>query len=120
MNVIPVAEWLEEVERRGKLDCKFVCPVCGNAASPNDWKRLVPGADPDRAYRECIGRALCIPRRQVRRAFPTGEPDSSDPQSPCDYAAFGLIDLCTVHVQAGGEDPVPVFAFADEPTQDGS
>lgn len=107
MNVIPVAEWLEGVERRGKLDCKFVCPVCGNAASPNDWKQLVPDAEPDRAYRECIGRAL--PRGRARRAFPAEvQPDA---EGPCDYAAFGLIDLCTTHVQASG-DPVAVFEFA--------
>ena len=85
-----LADWQAEMERRGKLECKFVCPRCGNEASPADFKRA--GTDPQRAPQECIGRV--------------------DPAlGGCDCAAFGLIDICPVHIETGGKS-VPVFAFA--------
>lgn len=109
IRTIPYAEWVDEMARRGKLDCKFVCPVCGNAASPNDWRALIPDAPADRALRECIGRAM--PRAETRAAFPTQEqPDA--PERPCDYAAFGLFRLCTVAVERESGEPTPIFEFA--------
>jgi hypothetical protein len=95
---MPLAAWQDEMDRRGRMDCKFVCPACGNEASPNDFKAL--GADPQRAPQECIGRVL--PRDEW------GDPE------PCDWAAFGLLDICTVHVDLG-DKTVPVFAFAEPP-----
>lgn len=168
----PLAEWQAEMERRGKLDCKFVCPVCGNVASPNDWKALLPDLDrPDRAVVECIGRAM--PRAERRAAFPTEDaaqviewwddpqvdtegakgfnaryyrhlgcdegnnpwivpqdgappPSREDdecarccqvfplvPKRPCDYAAFGLFNVCTASVERPDGKVVGVFEFAE-------
>jgi hypothetical protein len=92
-TVTPLADWQADMARRGKLECRFVCPKCGNAASPADFQRA--GADPQRAVQECIGR--------VDRDL-----------GGCDWAAFGLFDICTVHLEVDGK-PVPVFAFAEEP-----
>lgn len=81
-------EWLAEGERRfGPYheDWKFVCPKCGNVASGQDFKRA--GAKPNAMYCECIGRYL--------------------KHKGCDWAAYGLFDICTVHV-----DGQPVFEFA--------
>lgn len=105
MTTMTLAEWQAEMERRGKLDCRFVCPSCGATASPNDWKAA--GADLQRAPQECIGRAA--PAKMVAGEFEPG------PLGGCDWAAFGLLDICTVHLQLPGQEkPVPVFAFADE------
>lgn len=113
VTTMTLADWRAELERRGSLDCKFVCPVCGNEASPNDWKALLPDLKtPDRAAVECIGRAM--PADQRRRAFPTeAEPDA--PERPCDYAAFGLLNICKVMVERGSGKPQGVFEFAETP-----
>ena len=92
-TAVPLAEWQAEMGRRGKADCKFRCPQCGNEASPADFKAA--GADPQRAPQECIGRV--------------------DPKlGGCDWAAFGLFDTCPQHVDLG-DRTIPVFAFASEP-----
>lgn len=112
MKAIPHAEWLAEVERRGKYDCKFVCPVCGNEASMNDWRALRP--EPvktmHRAPVECIGRIM--PPSQRRAAFPL-EAEPGAPERPCDYASFGLIGLCKTQVLLEGGGTVHVFEFAE-------
>jgi hypothetical protein len=95
--ITPLAEWQAEMERRGKLDCKFVCPACGNEASPNDFKAV--GADLQRAPVECIGRL------NLDGGEGLNLPD-------CTWAAFGLLDICTVHVESAHGKPTPVFAFA--------
>lgn len=105
----PLAEWLAELEKRGGPDCKFVCPICGNVASPNGWRELRADVSPDRAAVECIGRLLAPQFR--RRAFPTErEPDA--PERPCDYAAFGLLNVCKVEVEFPDGKTVGVFEFA--------
>ena len=68
-------------------DWKFVCPHCGNVASGLDFKEA--GAEPDSIYCECIGR------------YVKGK--------GCDWAAYGLFDICTVHV-----DGQPVFEFYEK------
>lgn len=106
---VPLEEWQAEVIRLGKFDCKFRCPICGNEASINDWKALVPDAEPDRALTECIGRTM--PRDQRRNAFAQNAPDA--PEQPCDYAAFGLFNLCTASVERPNGKITPVFEFAE-------
>ena len=64
---------------------KFVCPKCGNIASGEDFKNA--GADVNDMYSCCIGRYT--------------------KDKGCDWAAFGLFDICSVHV-----DGIPVFDFA--------
>lgn len=84
-------EWLAEGEKRfGKNfeDWKFKCPRCGNVASGKDFKEAGV-KEPNVMYCECIG-------RYVKR-------------KGCDWAAYGLFDICRVHV-----DGNPVFEFAIE------
>lgn len=103
-GLISLADWQAEMAKRGKLDCKFVCPACGHEASPTDFRAA--GADPQRAPVECVGRVA--PKVMGDGEFVPG------PLGGCDWAAFGLFDICTVHVDAGdGTKPVAVFAFAE-------
>ena len=84
------AEWLAEGKRlfgNHFEDYRFKCPRCGNIASGQEFKDV--GAKPDNMYCECIGR------------YVKGK--------GCDWAAYGLFDICTVHV-----DGKPVFEFAKE------
>ena len=84
-----VEEWRTEGERlfgRFIEDWKFKCPRCGNIASGQEFKDA--GADTNSIYCECIGR------------YVKGK--------GCDWAAYGLFDICTVHV-----DGLPVFEFAE-------
>lgn len=85
-------QWLAEGERLfgslrdNMLRWRFKCPRCGNVATVQEFKDA--GAkEPDHAVKNCIGR--------FRR------------DKGCDWAAYGLFDICTVHV-----DGMPVFEFA--------
>ena len=69
---------------------KFKCPNCGHVASGKDFKEA--GAEPNAMYCECIGRY----KKNVG----------------CDWAAYGLFDICNVHV-LNGDNEVPVFDFAE-------
>lgn len=83
-------EWMAEGQRRfGKNyeDWKFKCPRCGNIAAGIEFRNA--GADINAIYCECIGRHL--------------------KKKGCDWAAYGLFDICSVHV-----DGKPVFEFAEE------
>lgn len=82
-------EWLAEGRRRfGETieDWKFRCPKCGNVASGREFKNA--GAESNAIYCECIGRYL--------------------KKKGCNWAAYGLFDICNVHV-----DGNPVFEFAE-------
>ena len=82
-------EWLKEGARRfgeNPEDWKFVCPKCGRINSGAEFKEA--GAKPDSMYCECIGR---------------WKKDKG-----CNWAAYGLFDICTSEV--AGQ---PVFDFAE-------
>lgn len=84
-----VAEWRTEgINRFGEHfeDWKFKCPRCGRVNTGIEFKEV--GAEPDAMYCECIGRY--------------------DKTKGCDWAAYGLFDICTTEV-AGD----PVFDFAE-------
>jgi hypothetical protein len=100
MTEITLEEFLAEMERRGKLDCKFVCPHCGNTASPNDW--TAAGGDPQRAPHECIGRL--DPKVMAGGEFVAG------PNGGCDWAAFGLFSGPVFVVTAAKR--IATFEFA--------
>jgi len=88
-------EWRAEGKRRfgSKFeDWKFKCPSCGNVASGKEFKEA--GAEPNDMYQNCIGRF-------------------NGKEKGCDWAAYGLFDICTVHIQHG-DKLVPVFDFAEE------
>lgn len=55
---------------------RFQCPMCGNVASADDFKRA--GANSERVAQECIGRTM----------KPMPKPQKG--KTPCDWAAFGL------------------------------
>jgi hypothetical protein len=83
-------EWLAEGEKlfgKNYENWKFKCPKCGNVASGKEFKDA--GENPNAMYCECIGRHV--------------------KGKGCDWAAYGLFDICTVHV-----DGHPVFEFATE------
>ncbi len=103
MTTIPLADWQDEMVKRGKLDCKFICPACSTVASPNDFKAA--GGDPQDAPQKCIGRVR--PKVMAAGQFEPG------PDGGCDWTAFGLIDICTVHIDLG-DKVIPVFAFAGD------
>ena len=65
---------------------RFKCPKCGNVASGLDFKNA--GAELNDIYCNCIGRY--------------------DHSKGCNWAAYGLFDICKVHV-----DGNPVFEFAE-------
>lgn len=86
-------EWLAEGKRRFGTnfeDYKFVCPRCGRVNTGKEFREA--GAEPNAMYCECIGRY--------------------DESKGCDWAAYGLFDICTVEV-----DGQPVFDFADTETK---
>lgn len=83
-----VDEWKAEGEKLFGKDWenwKFKCPSCGNVASGKEFKDA--GQDPNAMYCECIGRHV--------------------KGKGCDWAAYGLFDICNIHV-----DGQPVFEFA--------
>lgn len=83
-------EWLAEGEKlfgNDYVNYKFKCPQCGNVASGQEFKDA--GTSPSAMYCECIGRHV--------------------EGKGCDWAAYGLFDICKVHV-----DGQPVFEFAPE------
>ena len=84
------AEWLAEGTRLFGNDARswrFRCPKCGNVATGKEFEDA--GGQPNDIYQKCIGRLV--------------------PDKGCDWAAFGLFDICKVHV-----DGIPVFEFAPE------
>jgi len=99
-------EWKQEAERRFGKDpdkWKFVCPVCGNIQSPEDFKPYKDkGATPESCTNSCLGRYS-----GGRDAFSKGE-------GPCNYTAYGLIQLSPIRVICPENDePIHCFAFAE-------
>lgn len=81
-------EWLalgEKLFGKNFEKWKFKCPKCGNVASGQEFKNA--DQNPNAMYCECIGRHV--------------------KGKGCDWAAYGLFDICKVHV-----DGNPVFEFA--------
>lgn len=83
------AQWRAEGKRRfGKdpANWKFVCPKCGRINTGKEF--MDAGATPNDMYNQCIGR--------------------HDKSKGCDWAAYGLFDICTTEVEG-----MPVFDFAE-------
>ena len=99
-RVIKLIDWMKELKARfgeNPDNWKFVCPVCGHVQSVGDFKAI--GADPDRAYSNCIGRV-------------TGSNDSTGKKG-CNYTINGLISLNKTTVISDKYLPVKVFEMAD-------
>lgn len=100
-------EWIAEGQRRfgeNFTNWKFICPVCKNVASGQEFKDL--GAKPAAMYQECIGRY----HLSAKRAFG----DEPAGKGPCDYALFGLFRLPGVIIETDDGKRVMAFAFADQ------
>jgi len=69
---------------------RFICPGCGHIQAVEDFKPYKDkGVTPDSARNECIGR------------YAGGKSWMNDKQSklgPCDYAGYGLFNICPVKV----------------------
>lgn len=81
------------------MEWRFVCPACGNIASVEDFASYKEqGANPNSATCECIGR------------YDGHEAVVMGTAKPCNYAGYGLIDLCPVRVMDGDKE-IKCFAF---------
>jgi len=99
--------WLREGERifgADKHNWKFVCPACGNVQGPKDFEPYKEkGATPNSCTHICLGRYA-----GGRDAFDTGD-------GPCNYSAYGLIQLAPIRIIDGcdQDEPIRCFAFAE-------
>jgi len=109
LTTYALAEWLAEGKRRFGEDYgqwRFVCPVCGNIAAIEDYRRYRDkGASPDSATSECIGRY-------------TGAKSSFNGVKPCNYAGYGLFRLSPVRVVMEGAHERHSFDFAPADSTD--
>ncbi len=99
-------EWMAEAERRFGVDpfrWKFVCPSCGNVATPEDFRPFKDsGATTESVTENCLGRF-------------TGAKGAFEPAKfrPCNYAGFGLFRLSPVRIILEGGRERHCFAFAE-------
>lgn len=103
-----LTDWLAEAKRlfgENPLSWKFRCPVCGNEQTLADFKNI--GADPEGAYQECIGRKMRYPAKNLATT-----PGGNGQNSPCDFAAYGLLSFGCLSVLTDTGKVVKVFPFA--------
>jgi hypothetical protein len=89
-RVLTYEQWLAEGYRRfgeDRRSWRFVCPVCGHAATPADW--LAVGASQGEIAFSCVGRRI----EGAKEAFAQG-----DNGKGCTYAGGGLFKLNPVDV----------------------
>lgn len=107
-GTMTLEEWRAEARRLGGddfLDTPFVCPLCGNVATPRQFEEA--GAEGSRAPQECIGRVTGA-KGGLRSKTPKAQ--------PCDWASFGLLRTLnggTTIVKPDGTT-ADVFDFAPE------
>lgn len=106
METIELEEWRRRATELGGGDikhCPFVCPNCGNVATPQDF--IAAGGKGASAPQSCIGRVT---------GGESGMRKSADgAQRPCDWAAFGLFGTLGrgVFVKMPDGELVDTFAF---------
>lgn len=97
ITVLTKEEWLARGKHLFGEDItkwRFVCPGCGHIQSVEDFRQYKErGAQPDSARKECIGRYY------GGRSWAFGKAGS-----PCDYAGYGLMNICPVKVVDGKEE----------------
>lgn len=103
-------EWQQKGTRlfgTNKMDWEFVCPGCGHVQKVKDFfDYRKQGAQPDAAARECIGRYS-----GGKSWADTRHADLVKNHGPCDYAAYGLLNICPVLVIVEEGKETPCFAF---------
>lgn len=98
-------EWLSKGRDLFGEDMKqwqFVCPGCGHVQLVEDFRQYKEqGATPDSARNECIGR------------YSKGRSWAFEKKGqPCDYAGYGLLNICPVKV-VDGEKVMWCFGFRE-------
>jgi hypothetical protein len=82
---------------------QFVCPGCGHVQKITDFKPFKnQGATPGSVYSECIGRYTGGKSWANSKDLKGG---------PCDYAAYGLLNICPVIVVDDDGKEIKAFAF---------
>ncbi len=79
---------------------RFVCPSCGNVATPEDWHKA--GAPANTIAFSCVGRWM---PNSTATIFEKGK-------GPCNYAGGGLFRLNPVIVESG-DAKHEIFEFAE-------
>lgn len=93
------------------LQWKFVCPMCGNVQTAEDFRPFKDkGASPSSVNQECIGRYY---PKEMRGGLSEDHANNKVKQ-PCDYAGYGLFRLSPVHVKLPTGEVIRSFAFAEE------
>lgn len=92
-------------------DWEFVCPLCGNVQS---YQSFLPykdaGVERDLPAKECLGRYFPANKRSG-----LNNPQNVDGvKKPCDYASYGLFNLCPVMVTYEDGVEVPAFGFNED------
>jgi hypothetical protein len=111
IKTVTHVEWL----RRGRelfgkdfMKWRFVCPVCGNVATVEDFQQYKDkGANPNGATCECIG-------RYSGKGGPAVFEGRKVSAKPCEYAGYGLLRLSPVRIMEdldGEEEEAHCFAF---------
>lgn len=112
-NVLTLEEWVAQGTVRYGPDrrCwRFRCPVCGHVQTAEDFEPYRHlGATPGSAYEVCLG--FFLPPGQRTTLHAPNAPGT--PDSPCDYALFGLLRLADTTVLDEDGTEIPVFEFAD-------
>ena len=81
-----------------RLNWKFVCPICGNIQSVEDFRQYQDkGATPASAYKVCIGRYS-----GGRSAF--GYKKKDENKTPCDYISSGFFRIGDTVIREDGEN----------------
>jgi hypothetical protein len=104
-------DWILAGEERYGKDRKkwsFRCPVCGFAATGEDY--AAAGAGKGCVGFSCIGRWM----PKCDRAFDYVRKNGEAKKGPCDYAGGGLFRLNPIHVKDGFREH-EFFDFADRP-----
>jgi len=109
ITIISKEEWLakgKELFGEDMLAWKFVCPGCGHVQTPEEFRQYKDqGATPSSATNECIGRYSRGKSWAFKNPRKTG--------GPCDYAGYGLLNICPVKVIDAGDKEIYSFAFGE-------
>ena len=104
------AEWMAEGRRRfgdDQMKWRFVCPVCGHVATPEDYKAA--GAPSTAVAFSCVGRWSGAKSGLWRSGDAVAK--------PCDYAGGGLFRLNPQRVIDEQGVPHELFAFEEAQCQ---
>lgn len=104
---ISIEEWRKQGAKlfgEDMLHWYFKCPACGHIQCPEDFRKYKDkGAEPDSANHKCVG-----------RYDGHGDVPMWSGKSPCNYTAYGLLNICPVLVIKEDGTEIRSFGFAEE------